>query len=116
MESLENAVASSCNDLHLYFHLDSTGLARPVILTLTIFNLDFEEKYKLSVIGHELWHFTGASSTIAKRSLLLNALRDELEGGVDVEFTEKYNEKLVKVWEAIAYMSQLRLPATPPLT
>jgi len=115
MESgrVEGAVASSRNKYHLHLQLREREVARPMILTYSIRNLDFPKEYDLSVVGHELWHLAGTSATGPKRALLLEALRDELDSHPNMPFVEEFNRSLALLWEALAYEAQLRHRSTP---
>lgn len=110
---LDEAVASSCNKLHLYFQLRPRKVAMPIILHRTIFNLRLNMKYRTSVFGHELWHFVGSSNTKVKKELMLQAIKRELDTKPDSLFIEDYDNSLVPLWEAVAYQSQLSRDSTP---
>jgi hypothetical protein len=76
-------------------------------------NLDLKPKYDVSVFGHELWHFVGASNTRVKSELLLEAMDLTLNSKSESEFGERYNENLVPLWECLAYQAQLSRTDTP---
>jgi|SRR5208337_2515116 len=107
------AAESFTNYRHLRFELEAVGVAKPIILTHTIMNLDLKPKYDISVFGHELWHFVGAANTRVKSELLLEAIDLTLKSKNESEFCERYNESLVPLWECLAYQAQLSRIDTP---
>jgi hypothetical protein len=55
----------------------------------------------------------GSSNTKVKKELMIEAMKHELDTKPNHLFIETYDQKLVPLWEAIAYQSQLRLEHTP---
>jgi len=104
-----NSLLSSLNP-----HLYAGVRAKPIVLSMEVFNLRFEsEVLKRSVMIHELSHFDCLRNTSFRRGLLVNLISLEAGAGFDRSYVDGFNRYMVPLYEALAYFVQLRSPHTP---
>jgi len=112
-EALENAIVTSItNPRHcLYFMEKGRTVAKTIINSAEMYELELREEYENSVHSHEFIHFISANQTNFKRMLVLEALTRSFVRGSDFHFI--YDHEVVPMLEAFAIFYQCAIPETP---